>query len=104
MSDVMLLGVLRMPMDDPDPLTLYQFVATARQAADRIESDAAELTRKSDAIQRLWRERDQLRAAAEEARRVLSMPILTKGDAPVEKALKMLDEVLGTNSDNTKVT
>ena len=95
MSDVMLLGVLRMPMEDPDPMALYQFVATARQAADRIESDAVELQRKSDAIQRLWRERDELRAAAEEGRRVLSMPLLMEGDAPVVKALKMLDEALG---------
>ena len=55
----------------------------------------AELQRKSDAIQRLWRERDELRAAAEEARRVLSMPLLMEGDAPVENALKMLDEALG---------
>ena len=47
---------------------------------------------------------EKLRAAAEEARRVLSMPLLMKGDAPVTKALKMLDEALGTNSDNTKVT
>jgi len=37
----------------------------------------------------------KLRAAAEEARRVLSMPLLMKGDAPVAKALKMLDEALG---------
>jgi len=41
------------------------------------------------------REIAQLRAAAEEARRVLSMPLLMKGDAPVTKALKMLDEALG---------
>mgnify|MGYP000887729653 CR=1 FL=1 len=41
------------------------------------------------------REIKRLRAAAEEARRVLSMPLLMKGDAPVVKALKMLDEALG---------
>lgn len=40
MSDTMLLGVLRMPMpENPDPLTLRQFVDRARQAADRIEAD-----------------------------------------------------------------
>lgn len=39
MSDLMLLGMLRMPMDNPDPLTLRQFVDRARQAADRIEAD-----------------------------------------------------------------
>ena len=37
----------------------------------------------------------QLRAAAEEARRVLSMPLLMKGDAAVVRALRMLDEALG---------
>lgn len=41
----------------------------------------------------------KLRAAAEEARRVLSMPLLMKGDAPVTKALKMLDEALGTQDE-----
>ncbi len=46
MSDVMLLGVLRMPMpDEPDTLTLRQFVSRAREAADRIEADADELAR-----------------------------------------------------------
>ncbi len=46
MSDVMLLGVLRMPMpDEPDTLTLRQFVDRAREAADRIEADADELAR-----------------------------------------------------------
>lgn len=38
MSDAMLLGILRMPMDEPDFLTLEQFVKRSRQAADRIES------------------------------------------------------------------
>lgn len=46
------------------------------------------------------REIEQLRAAAEEARRVLSMPLLMKGDAPVAKALKMLDEALGTQDES----
>jgi hypothetical protein len=54
MSDLMLTGVLRMPMDNPDPLTLRQFVDRARQAADRIEADAKE-------IDRLTAERDALR-------------------------------------------
>ena len=44
MSDVMLLGVLRMPMPDaPDQMTLRQFVSRARQAACRIEADTDEL-------------------------------------------------------------
>ena len=42
----------------------------------------------------------KLRAAAEEARRVLSMPLLMEGDAPVVKALKMLDEALGTQDES----
>lgn len=42
MSDLMLLGVLRMPltMVESDPLTLIQFVGRAHEAATRIESDA----------------------------------------------------------------
>jgi hypothetical protein len=53
MSDVMLLGVLRMPMpENPDPLTLAQFVSRARQAADRIEADAAKLDRMDEELRR----------------------------------------------------
>jgi hypothetical protein len=41
MSDVMLLGVLRMPHELlTDELSLLQFIDRARQAADRIEADA----------------------------------------------------------------
>lgn len=43
MGDLMLLGVLRMPMPaNPDPLTMSQFVQRARQAADAIERLTAE--------------------------------------------------------------
>jgi chromosome segregation ATPase len=45
MGDTMLLGVLRMPMDNPSSLELMQFVSTAREAADRIETDRAEIER-----------------------------------------------------------
>ena len=46
MSDLMLLGVLRMPIDpNSGPVALTQFFARAREAADRIESDAAEIER-----------------------------------------------------------
>ena len=45
MGDTMLLGVLRMPMDDPGPVRLMQFVGRARQAADRIEADAKKIER-----------------------------------------------------------
>jgi len=42
----MLLGVLRMPVPHPvDAMWLHQFVDRARQAADRIEADAAEIER-----------------------------------------------------------
>ena len=37
MSDVMLLGVLRMPVDRADETGFVQFVQRAREAADRIE-------------------------------------------------------------------
>ena len=43
MSDLMLLGVLRMPMDDADPLAVAQYVARGRQAADEIERLRAEV-------------------------------------------------------------
>lgn len=59
MSDTMLLGVLRMPIDDLPPLSpLAQLVDRAREAADRIESDAAE-------IKRLRAEVEALRADAQ---------------------------------------
>lgn len=74
MGDVMLLGVLRMPIgDNPDPLVLRQLVDRARQAADRIESDAAELARLraaaaenalEHAVKLLCRKHGGLRAAA----------------------------------------
>lgn len=43
MSDVMLLGVLRMPDEliTGSPISLAQFINRAHEAADRIESDAA---------------------------------------------------------------
>ena len=40
MSDTMLLGVLRMPVDDHGDLRLMQLISRAREAADRIERDA----------------------------------------------------------------
>ena len=54
MSDTMLLGVLRMPLpDNPDPLTLAQLAGRAREAADRIERDAAEIERLREESARL---------------------------------------------------
>lgn len=45
MSDTMLLGVLRMPMDPATagPLEIMQYVARGQEAADRIEADACEI-------------------------------------------------------------
>jgi hypothetical protein len=67
MSDTMLLGVLRMPVNYVGgPLSpMAQLVARAREAADRIESDAIELAR-------LRAENDKLRTACESAREALS--------------------------------
>jgi len=45
MSDSMLLGVLRAPVDDRGDVQVMQLVACAGEAADRIERDAAELQR-----------------------------------------------------------
>lgn len=54
MSDVMLLGVLGMPLpDNPaemDAMTWLQFRARARQAAERIAADADEIERLKDAV------------------------------------------------------
>lgn len=62
MSDLMLLGVLRMPVPyTVDAIWLRQFVDRARQAADRIEADADEITR-------LRAEVEALRADAERYR------------------------------------
>lgn len=64
MSDVMLLGVLRMPIPDkPDFITLLQFVARAREAADRIESDAKEIKRLKSEVSRLEREEEGAKEA-----------------------------------------
>ena len=63
MSDLMLLGILRMPMPEvpnPDEVVAYtQFVLTARQAAARIEELERELAEaKRDAERyRYWRDR-----------------------------------------------
>lgn len=46
MDDLILLGVLRMPITyKSDQITLHQFVACAREAADRIEADSLEIER-----------------------------------------------------------
>ncbi|MDV6318765.1 hypothetical protein [Chromohalobacter sp. HP20-39] len=53
MSDTMLLGVLRMPVDDHGDIHLMQLIERAREAADRIEVDAkviAEERKRADAL------------------------------------------------------
>lgn len=83
MSDLMLLGVLRMPVPpNPDPLTLQQFISRARQAADRIEADA-------DTIERLTAE---LAAARETARRLMDAERVLLADA--ERRTAQLERAL----------
>ena len=72
----MLLGVLRMPMpDDPDPMTLRQFVSRARQAACRIEADTDELEELRATIAALLAELDEARRDAERWRSMLAMRV-----------------------------
>ncbi len=60
MSDLMLLGVLRMPLPpNPDATTMAQFVSRARQAADRIEADAAEIERLRNVLTEIAEEGDR---------------------------------------------
>ena len=56
------------------------------------------LERNSDVIQRLWRERDDLRAAATKARAALSELLMTRDPLVYSDALRALDEVLGPNA------
>ena len=79
----MLLGVLRMPMpENPDSMTLRQFVNRARQAACRIEADADELA--------------ELRSTAEAWRSSRSMFVTQLGDMQqYGKTCLTVQEVLG---------
>ena len=61
MSDVMLLGILRMPIEPEDlefcldHITALQFISAAREAADRIEAETAradELQKRVDELTR----------------------------------------------------
>lgn len=45
LSDTMLVGVLRMPVETYGTIHLFQFVQRAREAADRIEQYSEKLTR-----------------------------------------------------------
>lgn len=73
MSDLMLLGVLRMPLgDDPDPLAVWQLAQRAREAADTIEALTAENARLQETLSgalgmatNLTMERDRLREELE---------------------------------------
>jgi hypothetical protein len=58
MSDVMLLGVLRMPLDYVGgPLSpMAQFVNRAREAADRIEADAERIEEMERALHEIAEE------------------------------------------------
>ena len=67
MSDVMLLGVLRMPLEvDGGPLSpMAQLVQRARQAADRIEADAAGIARLTAEVAASQADAQALRVDAE---------------------------------------
>ena len=64
MGDVMLLGVLRMPyeMAMGGELARIQFHSRAKQAADRIEADAAEIANLRAELEAVTAERDTARA------------------------------------------
>lgn len=68
MSDIMLTGVLRMPMpDDPkdlDSVTWVQFVGRAREAADTITALQAENERLREALEAAKGRLDQAREIA----------------------------------------
>lgn len=55
MSDIMLLGVLRMPMDPATvgPIEIMQYVARGQEAADRIEADEVKIRSLQDHVARL---------------------------------------------------
>jgi hypothetical protein len=67
MSDIMLLGVLRMPfeMAMSDDLSRLQFHERARKAADRIEADAELIAQLQAENAALRAERDAIRRDAE---------------------------------------
>lgn len=60
MGDVVFLGALRAPVEDRGSISVMQLASRARQAADRIESDA-------EVIRKLAQERDKLLEIAQEA-------------------------------------
>lgn len=61
MSDVMLIGVLRMPMDYPlNEIVFSQLVSRCREAADRIESDARLIERGQKAIATIEQIKEQI--------------------------------------------
>ena len=92
MSDVMLMGILKMPLpDNPtqlDALTWIQFRGTALQAAERIEADA-------NTIERLTAE---LAAARETARRLMEAERVLLADAERYRLLRDRGAVLGLRS------
>lgn len=84
--------ILSSPIEDP--------VGKALHDIKWVDSSDYGSGDENEAIRACLAGSERLRAAAEEARRVLSMPLLMKGDAPVAKALKMLDEALGKQEES----
>ena len=93
------------------PVRLPDYCYTDAQMHAYAEQHAAglraELERKSDAIQRLWRERDDLRArnsvlldAARSARAALSELLMTRDPVVYSDALRLLDAALGPDGED----
>lgn len=87
----MLLGVLRMPMpENPDPLTLRQFVSRAQQAACRIEADTDEIEELREALRNIVAAADMHPAHLEQAiGRARRLCVATASQQPVEPACPM---------------
>ena len=62
MSDQMMLNILRMPVDDRGDVHMAQFIATAQDAADRIEELTKERDALADQFELLKAQRDTLAA------------------------------------------
>ncbi len=58
MSDAMLIGVLRMPVDDHGDIALMQLISRAQEAADRLEGDALKIDQLREALQDMMLDMD----------------------------------------------
>jgi len=92
MGDTMLLGVLRMPVDDHGDISLKQFIDRGRQAADRIERDADRIAELEAERYAIAEERDTFAAQMERLRgpaAELAATVENREELPLQKwALK----------------